>query len=652
MQQSGSSETPTSRSTPPALVTDPPTDPGDPCPEGCELGPLSPASRADCAEAIRISAAQAIKNPQSHPCNGDEVLFQEAQLPGGAPNSFVDRYIASFTKGLPHDDDGEVDPSAYCLLLKALASGDPRCFARVPMGCPPDSPEPPLCPEGPGRMFENPQAAFAFDLQGADSHALVMSPAPEFSSPAEIAEMAELYWMALARDVPFTRYTTDPLIGAAAADLQQYNTQYNGGALQVNIPVDAPMLFRGALPGDQVGPYVSQFLLRDVPYGAQFISSRIRTVLPRIDYMTSFSDWLAVQRGCDRDQSACDPVPRFIRNGRDLGQFVHVDFEFNAFLNAGLLLLSGREPRRRCEAVPGLGIEFEDCLPYVNPRAPCVEQARLSAKALNQLGISTFGPEHLVSLLLEVTSRALKAVWFQKWAVHRRLRPEEFGGRVHKNLRDPADLLHQYPFDAANYAQLQQDVLPRIVAYNERQNQNRLLPASEEGTYLLPMAYAEGSPIHPAYGAGHATVAGACGTILKAFFREQNLLLGPVVASDDGLSVVAYEGQDRDQLTVGGEINKLVSNISLGRNFAGVHWRTDYTESIRLGEAVAISLLCDQRNTFNEEYAFRFTRFDGTPIRIRPGDGVCPEDDPGGNCGRRRRPLCEGEAQHDCDGLA
>ena len=38
------------------------------------------------------------------------------------------------------------------------------------------------------------------------------------------------------------------------------------------------------------------------------------------------------------------------------------------------------------------------------------------------------------------------------------------------------------------------------------------------GNWLLPMAFPEGSPMHPSYGAGHATVAGACTTILKAWF--------------------------------------------------------------------------------------------------------------------------------------
>lgn len=44
--------------------------------------------------------------------------------------------------------------------------------------------------------------------------------------------------------------------------------------------------------------------------------------------------------------------------------------------------------------------------------------------------------------------------------------------------------------------------------------------AQKYGTYFLPMAFPEGSPTHPSYGSGHATVAGACTTILKAFFDE------------------------------------------------------------------------------------------------------------------------------------
>jgi hypothetical protein len=59
--------------------------------------------------------------------------------------------------------------------------------------------------------------------------------------------------------------------------------------------------------------------------------------------------------------------------------------------------------------------------------------------------------------------------------------------------------------------------------------------------------------------------------------------------------------------TVGSELNKLASNISLGRNMAGVHYRSDHKQSLLLGEEIAISVLRDQRDTYRERYRLRFT---------------------------------------------
>src|SRR5205809_3334071 len=88
-----------------------------------------------------------------------------------------------------------------------------------------------------------------------------------------------------------------------------------------------------------------------------------------------------------------------------------------------------------------------------------------------------------------------------------------------------------------------------------------------------------GRPRIPAYGAGHATVAGACVTILKAWFDESYVIPNPVEPNLDGTSHVEYAGPP---LTVGGELNKLASNIAVGRNIAEVHWRSDATESLKL----------------------------------------------------------------------
>jgi len=134
------------------------------------------------------------------------------------------------------------------------------------------------------------------------------------------------------------------------------------------------------------------------------------------------------------------------------------------------------------------------------------------------------------------------------------------------------------------------------------------------GTFLLPQAYLEGCPLHPAYPSGHASVEGACATMLKALFDETMIVPECVVPTHDGQSVVPYKGPT---LSVKGEIEKLAFNVAMGRNFAGIHCRSDAVGGIQLGEEVTISILQDLVNTFAEDFlGFRFTRFDGRPVEI------------------------------------
>jgi hypothetical protein len=95
------------------------------------------------------------------------------------------------------------------------------------------------------------------------------------------------------------------------------------------------------------------------------------------------------------------------------------------------------------------------------------------------------------------------------------------------------------------------------------------------GAFFLPQAFPEGSPQHPSYPQGHATMAGACATILKAAFDGDVAFntLGDkriVRASRDGLSLVDYTGSDASQITVNGENEKFASNIGQARDFAGI----------------------------------------------------------------------------------
>ncbi|MEV8444060.1 vanadium-dependent haloperoxidase [Actinosynnema sp. NPDC051121] len=460
-------------------------------------------------------------------------------------------YVANYSKGLPHDDVGEVRPEAYDTLLRALATGRSDDFERVPLGR--------------GVKLTDPQSGLAFDLEGPDAQSLTMPPAPRLDSARNSAEAVELYWMALTRDVPFAEYDGHPLIAQAAAELSRLS-DYR--APRVEGRVTPATIFRGGTRGDLPGPFLSQFLLRDVQYGTLRVPQLHDTVRPDRDYLTDFDAWRVVQEGGSTPAIKRDHAKRrYLHDARGVTNYVHFDALYEAYLNAALILLD-------------LGAPVDAGNPY-----------RHSA---NQAGFGTYGAPHLLSLVTEVATRALKAVWFQKWFVHRRLRPEAFGGRVHAHLSG----LRDYP------------MIDREVLDSEAVK----LVYEKHGSYLLPQAFPEGSPTHPSYGSGHATVAGACVTVLKAWFDESWELPDPVVASADGTVLVPYTGGGR--LTVGGELDKVAANIATARNMAGVHWRSDFTEPMLLGEAIGIGVLRDHVRVNHEDASFGLTRFDGRRITI------------------------------------
>jgi hypothetical protein len=516
------------------------------------------AHRTKEAYRIRVDAARLERDVHGdiQLDNGDEALYPTR--------------IGNFTKGLPHNDAGEVDLNAYSTLQRALSSGRHADFEAIVMGSPDPASQ---------RKFVNPQAGIAFNLEGADSHQLVIPPAPAFGSAEQAADAVELYWQALARDVPFSEYATHNVTIAAAAELSKLSG-FRGP--KRNGLVDAYTLFRGFTAGDTLGPYISQFLLKGIPFGVQFIEQKMLSLMPNRDYMTDFAEWLAIQNGAAAKTSdQIDSVRCYIRNGRDLAQWVHIDVLFQAYFNAMLMMLAAPDSSDK-DTGGGMKVPFNPANPYLKSRT--------------QDGFGTFGAPAYAAATAEIATSALKAVWYQKWYVHRRLRPEAFGGAIHNQLTNR----RQYPIhrDALNSTAVAQVF-------------------SKHGSYLLPQAFPEGSPLHPSYGAGHATVAGACVTMLKALFDESYVIPNPVTAAPDGHSVVPYTGPDAARLTVGGELNKLAANVAIGRNFGGIHYRSDYTQSLRLGEMVAISALRDRKLTYNENFeGFTFTRFDGTKITV------------------------------------
>jgi hypothetical protein len=512
------------------------------------LPPSVPGKRVIEAFQLRLSEANQDSHvgPAVNVDNGDYALYADK--------------CGTYTKGLPHDNFGRVDPDAFATFAKALNSGKYSDFEKIVVG---------------GTRTQNgPQGGLAFDLAALDNAQFgqpIVPPAPTAAGDQNATELLEHYWASLLRDVAFTDYGSNATAAAAAAELGSLPTYFgprdNGGHVTPNL------LFRGSFPGETLGPYISQFFITPTALGAQPISQQMVSYLPDIDYMDNFADWLTVQNGNVTGlQNQVDPQLRYRRSGRDLAAFSHVDVLYQAYFTALLVLGTIGAP--------------------VNPASPY-------ASSTCENGFGTFGGPDFAGTLGEVAVKALNAAWYQKWFVHLRPRPEAIGGIVHLIKTGQGN---------------ETDVTQSPVILNSQGLQQSF---NKYGSWMLSQAFPEGSPTHPSYPTGHGTVAGACITVLKFFFDGNFVIPNPLVPSSDGLSLSAYAGADAGQLTVNGELNKLGHNVSFGHGIhAGIHWRSDTDTSLLLGEAVALSFLKDRARTYNEPFTIHLNKFDGTTATI------------------------------------
>jgi membrane-associated phospholipid phosphatase len=465
--------------------------------------------------------------------------------------------IANFTKGFLHDSNGIVNPAQYAAYLQAIATGKRADFDSLALGG--------------NTPLVDPQAGLAFDLETCDPSQHAIPPFDMLTSPGLAAQMIEAYWQALCRDVPFSEWNSNSTIAAAVSEMNSLPAftaprDSNGSVTTQN-------LFRGFTAGDVIGPYVSQFFLQPFSVGVMPFQG-YSSVMPG-DFGTTQSSWLALQNGQGPFGTATPASGlRYLGTGRDLAEYVHNDVLYQEYLIAALILNK-------------MAPQFS--VPVLNSGNPYIGMT-------SESGFITFGLPMVEAMMGEVIVRAIKNAWYQKWFVHRMARPEETAGLVNGVLLNGQSFpLHSSVLGSKAAAQVY----------------------SNNGDYFIPLSYPEGCPIHPSYPSGHATAAGAAVTILKWFFNESLVIPNPLTTTEAGTGTTAYTGSDAGQMTIGGELNKLASNVGFGRIFAGIHWREDAWQGMLLGEAVAINLLRDQAHLYNENYTgFTFTMFNGTKITV------------------------------------
>lgn len=609
-------------------------------------------ARAQAARDHRSAASEraAQRGRARATTNGEELAFGET-------------FASNYHKSLPHGPTGFVDPPAYREYVDAVLNQDYRRFEGLPTG---DNFPTAAFPRrtqdnGEGRRkLTSPFTGHVFDVEGFDSAAIAIDAAPTLASDEFAAELAEVYVMALLRDATFED------IAAGTGDAATYAAALGGmpwfAGFGSNHAIGSrrrPMtgaddLFRGSTPGARTGPWLSQFLLvgnkgpdvaapkppphqrveLDVDdgyvfYGTQFVDQRSVVAEPGVDWLQTWASWLDAQNGVDfNGKDRFLARRRFLTTPRDIATYVHFDALYQAYQVACLLMLAGGAPFGKERGMP-------------------------ETFSRTRSAFASYGGPHILSLVTEVATRALKLVWRQKWMHHRRLRPEVAAALLTLHAHDP----NAIPNDALRgaLAELRNKIPAGILAAIAQKNatadaKNRIptngsaadLPVIDDvENYLLPMAFPEGSPTHPAYGAGHATVAGACVTALKAFFEMYEAdgrteLAWPLNAGEgpggsgaygfgrvyvgNGTSLKTATGSP--SLTVQGELDKLAANIAIARNFAGVHYYTDYFASLRQGERLTVSILEEQAALYNEPMSLSFTSFDGDRLRVRGHGGT------------------------------
>ena len=592
-----------------------------------------------------------------------------AEEHNGETDLFAGIWPTSFSKGLRHDENGIVDAQVYTEFLEEVA--DPTCTDNygnrltlfdTPAYSGPFRTTPSEGGEFRWRAWEGPILGHRLGLNGLDAGVLGIAPAPRLGSDELAAEMAELYAMAYLRDVPFETIregaeVSDKVVGALGK-LEWFREdgcpKDANGAEIGKVPsarrvrdgqgLSSRTLFRGSSQGCLEGPYVSQFLLQGhdtltsdqahaqgqrlakttasgaMPFGALRLDQRVAPQAVGVDYLRDWAEWLDVQNGADTagEQAFETSGPKFIETPRDLATYVHFDTIYQAFFNACLLML-------------GRGVDADDGLPEGGHS--CANGAK-----------ADWGGTHVLSMLAETATRALRAVRRQTFQVHNRARPEKLGNIATLVANGHGAVLGTAePFAAAHLEKLESvasedfslmDAIaaaPSIRRFAHNAVSHNGLPKID-CNLLLPIAYPEGSPMHPSYGAAHGAVAGACVTLLKGFFRTHALDGSRVSLAEAGMprvfvpaaggkTLIDSERPDdsSEKLTLNGELNKLAANIAIGRSFAGVHFYSDYFDSVRMGERVAVGILAEHMANFRGTAKMSLETFDGDRLSIVSG---------------------------------
>jgi hypothetical protein len=585
---------------------------------------------------------------ESGEIGGDELPASEQRAcPTGTPDEQkFPRFAASFHKLFQHfpagatsgpdltgllTDEGIKNYENFRKALNGGPTGEPfddclldglTLLNRNPVAPPPCPGDPPLAsPPGP-RVLVNPRSSKAISLNVApftniDVAEILYRQRNQrqrllgeisLSSEFTAAELCELYGQSLLRDQTLGQYS-GPIAELVVKALNSFGKYFvwtydgNGQAVTAaDIPVTLGNLFRGVCDAKpDTGTYLSGFLtLRRPPLFPSGCAPGVAN-LTRANTFARFGTLLEVVQGELLEEFGVtlkeyaglqnSEIPRpydcrhfdrtgVIRTGRHMGDYVHVDSAYEEYIRA-------------TDILTGMNVDRSPNSPYSRP-----------SLNPNEGDGPTLGPPDCWAMVGAIRAEAERAAWTQKYLVARRARPEVMAALVHLAKADPAHFLRNLLSPSFFAPGPVSDLLEEV------KSRNYGLNGGVEKNYLLPQMYPEGSPAHPAWTSGHATIAGACVTVIKAIFNNLVTYKVPAFGGEPNVA----------ETTVKCDLDKVASNVAIGRGWGGVHYRSDGEHGILLGEQIAIDYLQNYIRTYAEEFryfrGFQLIKRNGTPIRI------------------------------------
>ena len=381
-------------------------------------------------------------------------------------------------------------------------------------------------------------------------------PSPPAEDSKELREnVSELYWCELLRDTDFSVFETNEIAVRAAEDLANPRTT------KVTDGAQAPALFSSRF-GGQSGFFLSALLLAPIPLWPLRRHQQYPSFLEGENFGTTEEEWKRIQSAeifpakLNQLRAKAD----YVRNGRRLASLVYLDYPTQIFDAAVLQISQFRTSVFRRRGHWGM---HERNTPFI-------------------FG----GPADLLSHIAACCKISLGATWLAKWGRFYYPRPEEVCAWA------------QSPKTSASLTKLRERLQVGPWGFGL-------------GPRLLSSCYPDGAPVHPSYPAGHSAIAGAAATIIKAFLRpDAEVPSGFVDWRSMGINL-----HDRPlQLT--DEIDKLSWNISIGRCFAGVHYRFDCEAGLALGEDLALGYLRNIKKTYPIDIVFTIKKFNGEFVSI------------------------------------